>query len=1258
MEKSIRWLHLSDIHFNQRKNWKDSRARNSLISFLKERFDKEPDLRPDFVFCTGDIGYGSLPADPLSSQYSQAAEFFDQLVQICGRNGAPLDREKIFIVPGNHDVNRKSISSFAQETLNRWAEDDPEKYEDVINQIFSDETNRDIELAFERLSEYQAFVSGHFKHLDTAGGRLIYAGVHNVGGLGVGIAGLNSAWSCAGDEDDRHLWMAAEYQLNDAAQKLKNSDVSIGLVHHPLDWLNRAERSKAKKRIGADFDILLHGHSHDAWVESGGSYVAIGAGATAADKQDEFGVNIVKLDLGKNRGVAHLFTYSIAHGGWSKQVIPKHAPEGQWLFSLPGDQSLSDTDTSIQGTTYIRQETLESLLTPLDSIQDSWRRMITPVALVGRREFLDRLMRFLDTDAPIVWQVLHGSHAVGKSRLATEWLREVRETRPGWGIGILPENLDKIDDLPGLLCSRSLAIIVDNAGSYGANLWKFLRQLIAQNGNITCRLRILLIDHSDLNPPEFPFDSHELIIACREYSENLPPVDAHPTTQSIEYQGKNRRNPQPGLLLTPLSADEQAELLNIVAKSEDALQFFSSPQAAEAILRDTGGVPPFLQLAALEPKNWTSKVREYAQSIAGHACTLFAPSIDGLKVLLLSVLAGPAPASLREQIAPDATDPQKLALLFPQSLRSDALGAPLTDDVPKFEPDLLGQEVLFAAISRLPVRDRLELALSIGEAMPERFRDKVVKLWKETAGASDLISAVTDERRTRNHSDIIRGQILELLFEAAARTNRSGINEPIGGLCRIRAERIAHMLWHGDNMSAPTMQKVFESALKHAPTDSLACLFVEMNASMRCDATSHQLWASLIHYYLGEWLLPPIDGTDYLRIEGFDLSEEDIARDCLAKLTSTDPQQRMITSFRIAEWARDKSTPADKALIFKIFEPLRDEVLDALRTMLSSSLATDRVPAAWCFKILVRHTSILNAAHALRTKDVDALVTLVKRHPATSYAFIDSVAAIGLLCGRYFGVKKIVALLPLKATPSSHLAPAMELPLERWSEALISTYSRANGHAEVRFTLALALLRLGRCHPDMSKAIIDNIFNVRVTLTIRMQIAHLLSNHGEESSHDALLTIYEHGSDEEQLLVLALAGHHGLLRLLEDLRYARTTLPSTIDVGAFIDEALAHPSGGPWTGDASNRLRSELRDAYIRRHGHLVHKLKAKDTTGRWAYYFVLVDDDREKEFLLAIEGDGTIDLEDFGFVVTSCYGEEPNQLTKNFLKEHYGFDV
>jgi hypothetical protein len=79
---------------------------------------------------------------------------------------------------------------------------------------------------------------------------------------------------------------------------------------------------------------------------------------------------------------------------------------------------------------------------------------------------------------------------------------------------------------------------------------------------------------------------------------------------------------------------------------------------------------------------------------------------------------------------------------------------------------------------------------------------------------------------------------------------------------------------------------------------------------------------------------------------------------------------------------------------------------------------------------------------------------------------------------------------------------------------------------------------------------------------------------------------------------------------------------------------------------------------YIAKRGHLIHKLKAKDSTGRWAYYFVLIEGELEQAFMQAIQSTKNIDLEDYGKVVASCYGEEPNAAIKTMLREKYGFII
>ena len=81
-------------------------------------------------------------------------------------------------------------------------------------------------------------------------------------------------------------------------------------------------------------------------------------------------------------------------------------------------------------------------------------------------------------------------------------------------------------------------------------------------------------------------------------------------------------------------------------------------------------------------------------------------------------------------------------------------------------------------------------------------------------------------------------------------------------------------------------------------------------------------------------------------------------------------------------------------------------------------------------------------------------------------------------------------------------------------------------------------------------------------------------------------------------------------------------------------------------------------DKIIAKKGHLVHKLKAKDSTGRWAYYFVLVEPTKEQAFLDSLKSEETIDLEDYGKVIASNYGEEPSEDIRKMLKDKYDFDV
>ena len=94
-------LHLSDLQFGRKHRYpKGKGSYNTLSAKLSADLDylgKEHQVRPNAIVVTGDVAETSMP-----DEYQQAAEFLEQL-------GAELEigKERIVLVPGNHDVNRK-----------------------------------------------------------------------------------------------------------------------------------------------------------------------------------------------------------------------------------------------------------------------------------------------------------------------------------------------------------------------------------------------------------------------------------------------------------------------------------------------------------------------------------------------------------------------------------------------------------------------------------------------------------------------------------------------------------------------------------------------------------------------------------------------------------------------------------------------------------------------------------------------------------------------------------------------------------------------------------------------------------------------------------------------------------------------------------------------------------------------------------------------------------------------------------------------
>lgn len=111
MDESITWLHISDTHFCFQKGGYE--ARNILSELVEDLqiMEEKEGLCPDFIFYTGDIAYGNI-GESLEDQYDSAQEFINQIRTSFSRE-VPI--KMVFLVPGNHDVDRKKITDIDKE---------------------------------------------------------------------------------------------------------------------------------------------------------------------------------------------------------------------------------------------------------------------------------------------------------------------------------------------------------------------------------------------------------------------------------------------------------------------------------------------------------------------------------------------------------------------------------------------------------------------------------------------------------------------------------------------------------------------------------------------------------------------------------------------------------------------------------------------------------------------------------------------------------------------------------------------------------------------------------------------------------------------------------------------------------------------------------------------------------------------------------------------------------------------------------------
>lgn len=241
--KRFQILHLSDFHIKA----EDGFDRSVVLDPLIERVSKDRDngFDPEIVVVSGDIAYKGIDAE-----YKQAGAFFEELLRTL-----ELTSDRLFIVPGNHDVNRK-----------KYRPKDIPIYDNVgeLNLELEDEDYRSD--LFKGMGDYFGFISNNYPHLKSGHGNLVPF-VHLYESRckkKIGLVGLNSAWMCRRSPDEGEIAIG-EYQVAKAMEELKELgefDQLIHIFHHPVSWLWSEDRSRIRHFLNDS--IVLNGHLHDA----------------------------------------------------------------------------------------------------------------------------------------------------------------------------------------------------------------------------------------------------------------------------------------------------------------------------------------------------------------------------------------------------------------------------------------------------------------------------------------------------------------------------------------------------------------------------------------------------------------------------------------------------------------------------------------------------------------------------------------------------------------------------------------------------------------------------------------------------------------------------------------------------------------------------------------------------------------------------------------------------------------------------------
>ena len=321
-ESVIRILHLSDFHFRAETQW----SATPVLVELSEAVGSlvQDGLAPDLVAMTGDIAFSGK-----EEEYGLAREWIEGGLLKALPKG--FRKNRILIVPGNHDSDRRVVKTAAKATQTSLLDMGSQKQ---IAEILYDPDERDVLLR--RHTRFLDFAN-HFrapsKRLDVPW----WSCAMGLKGSRVHIAGLCSSWMSWRDGDQGRLLIGSRQARSVLPAGSGKADVTIALVHHPWSSLAEFDERETGDLVRRKSDLVLRGHLHAqrsvAVLDPDNCCLELAAGSAYDGSQYANAFQLVEVDPGVGTLRVHFWTWR--RGRWiPDRNAYENAPDGVATFSL------------------------------------------------------------------------------------------------------------------------------------------------------------------------------------------------------------------------------------------------------------------------------------------------------------------------------------------------------------------------------------------------------------------------------------------------------------------------------------------------------------------------------------------------------------------------------------------------------------------------------------------------------------------------------------------------------------------------------------------------------------------------------------------------------------------------------------------------------------------------------------------------------------------------------------------------------------